>query len=150
MIKGFHPWHIQAASQAIGKIHDTRRSPQSRCRSGYSCQSHRIRFWTTLKAFFYIMRLDIVACVVNELHFDLSTFPPTVLTLQLLIHFSKSLEYHMKRIATKEKVICLLFIWACRWRALIWFFISIQNWSCSLCLQDFLHPTGISFLAHNF
>ena len=55
---------------------------------------------------FYIMRIDILACVVNELHFDLSTFPPTVLTLQLLIHFSKSLEYHMKRIATKEKVIC--------------------------------------------
>ena len=56
MIKGFHPWHIQAASQAIGKIHYTRRSPQSRCRSGYSCQSQIIWFWTPF----------LVACVMSS------------------------------------------------------------------------------------
>ena len=44
------------------------------------------------------------------------------------------LKYHMKRIATKEKVLSLFIsrlVRAWRCRALMWVFISIQIWSCN-------------------
>ena len=48
--------------------------------------------------------------------------------------FPGQLKYHMKRVATKEKVVglfmsCLVRAWRCR--ALMWVFISIQIWSCN-------------------
>ena len=48
--------------------------------------------------------------------------------------FPGQLKYHMKRVATKEKVVGLFMsclVWAWRCRALMWVFISIQIWSCN-------------------
>ena len=67
---------------------------------------------------------------------SLSTFTPTMLTLQLLINFSKSLEISHEEDRDKRESTQSVRAWRCR--ALMWVFISIQIDPVIIFSQDFL------------